>query len=99
MGSQIAARKTTRRGAPFYKNPAMMGKTIGVPGFRMHCRPEVMPVIVEKKMRTWLSILRCPQIDARCKPARARRNLLRLLSRHPEIGRKIGVTVVGIYSL
>jgi hypothetical protein len=65
----------------------------------MHCRPEVTPILVQKRMSKWLSILRCGLVDTRCKPQRARRNLLRLLARHPEIGEKLGITVVGIYSL
>jgi hypothetical protein len=64
----------------------------------MHCRPEVMPVLLEKRMRSWLSIVRYGLGDTRRKP-QARRNLLRLLARHPEIGEKLGITVVGIYSL
>jgi hypothetical protein len=64
----------------------------------MHCSPEVKPVLLEKRMRSWLSILRYGLGGPRCKP-QARRNLLRLLARHPEIGEKLGITVVGIYSL
>jgi hypothetical protein len=66
----------------------------------MHCRAEVMPILVEKRMRRWLSILRWGRlVDPRCKPQTARRNLLRLLSRHREIGEKLGISVVGIYTL
>jgi len=65
----------------------------------MHCRPEVMPILVERRMKKWRSILRCPIIAPGCKPARARRNLLRLLARHEAIAKKLGLTIAGIYSL
>jgi hypothetical protein len=65
----------------------------------MYCRPEVMPILVERRMKKWRSILRCPIIAPECNPARARRNLLRLLARHETIGKKLGLTVAIIYSL
>jgi hypothetical protein len=65
----------------------------------MNARPEVMPILVEKRMRRWLNILWGGSLDRRCKPATARRNLLRLVTRHEGIARKLGITVVGIYSL
>ncbi len=65
----------------------------------MHCREQVMPVLVERKMKKWRSILRCPNIAPQCTPARARRNLLRLLERHEAIGKKLGLTIAGIYAL
>ncbi len=51
----------------------------------MHCRPEVTPIIIERRMKKWRSILRCPIIAPGCSPTRARRNLLRLLARHEAI--------------
>jgi hypothetical protein len=65
----------------------------------MHCRENVMPILIERRMKKWRSILRCPIIAPECSPARARRNLLRLLVRHEAIGKKLGLTVAGIYSL
>ena len=66
----------------------------------MNARPEVMPILVEKRMKKWLAIIRCPLIARKCTPARARRNLIRLLSRYPEIAeRKFNLTIPEIYSL
>ena len=64
----------------------------------MNCRDFLRPVLLEKRMRRWLSILRYGLGDPRRKP-QVRRNLARLLARHPEVGQKVGITVVGIYSL
>jgi hypothetical protein len=50
-------------------------------------------------MRKWLSVLRYPVAYPKCRPARARRNLLRLAARHPEVAGKLGISVVGIYAL
>jgi len=63
----------------------------------MHARPEVKRILIEKRMKRWWSIARCPLIDLNCKPARARRNLLRLLARYPEVGQSLGFSVVGAY--
>jgi hypothetical protein len=64
---------------------------------KMHARPEVKRILIEKRMKRWWSIARCPLIDLNCKPARARRNLLRLLARYPEVGQSLGFSVVGAY--
>ena len=60
----------------------------------MHARPEVARILIKKKMHQWLSI-------ARYRPdrnqAQARRNFLRLLANHPEVGRELGLTVISAY--
>lgn len=64
----------------------------------MNCRAEeVKKVLLEKRMKRWLSILRCGFADKRS--ARARRNLVRLAVRHEAIARELGMTVAVIYSL
>jgi hypothetical protein len=63
----------------------------------MHARPEVMRVLVAKRMKRWYSIARCPLIDLKCKPARARRNCLRLMAKYPEIAEALKLTVVSLY--
>ena len=63
----------------------------------MNARPEVKQILVARKMKRWHSIARHPLFDVKCKPARARRNFLRLLARYPEIGQELGLTVVSAY--
>jgi hypothetical protein len=65
----------------------------------MHCRENVMPILIERRMKKWRSILRCPNIAPGCKPSRARRNLIRLVARHEAIAKKLGLTIAGIYAL
>jgi hypothetical protein len=64
----------------------------------MHARAEVMRVLVAKRMKRWYSIVRCPLVDLRCSPARARRNCLRLMSRYPDIAQALGITVASVYN-
>jgi hypothetical protein len=64
----------------------------------MNARPEVKQILVARKMKKWHLIARHPLFDVKCKPARARRNCLRLMSKHPEIADRLGITVVSLYS-
>ena len=63
----------------------------------MNARPEVKQLLVAKRMKRWYSIARCPLLDLKITPARARRNFLRLIAKYPEIGRELGLTVVSAY--
>lgn len=64
----------------------------------MHARAEVMQVLVAKRMKRWHSIVRCPLIDLKVSTARARRNCLRLMAKHPLIAEALKLTVVSLYS-
>jgi hypothetical protein len=60
----------------------------------MNARPEVKRVLIEKRMRHWLSVARYyPNRN----PAQARRNFIRLVNRHPELARELGLSVVCAY--
>jgi hypothetical protein len=63
----------------------------------MHARPEVKQILIQNKMKRWWSIARCPLIDRKCPPARARRNFLRLLEKYPEVGKRLGLSVTSVY--
>jgi hypothetical protein len=64
----------------------------------MHARPELLPLLIAKRMKRWYSVSRCPLIDPKCKPARARRNCLRLMAKYPEIAEALRIDVVSLYS-
>ena len=64
----------------------------------MRARPEVMRVLLAKRMKRWHSIVRCPLLDLKCPPARARRNCLRLMAKYPEIAHALKLTVVSLYT-
>ncbi len=64
----------------------------------MYARPAVMQVLVAKRMKRWYSIVRCPLLDLKVSTARARRNCLRLMAKHPLIAEALGITVVSLYS-
>jgi hypothetical protein len=64
----------------------------------MHARPVVKRILVAKRMKRWHSIAHCPLIDLKCKPARARRNCLRLMAKYPEIAEALKLTVVSLYT-
>jgi hypothetical protein len=59
---------------------------------------EATNILVAKRMNKWHSIARCPLIDLRRKPARARRNCLRLMAKYPEIAEALKLTVVSLYT-
>jgi hypothetical protein len=63
----------------------------------MHARPDVMRILIAKRMRRWYSIARCPLLDLKCSPARARRNCLRLMAKHPLIAQELLITVASVY--
>ena len=64
----------------------------------MRARPEVMRVLLAKRMKRWHSIARCPLLDLKCAPTRARRNCLRLMAEYPEIAEALKLTVVSLYT-
>jgi hypothetical protein len=62
-------------------------------GFREDEVAHACDTDVDFKLR-WYSIADCPLIDLKCKPARARRNCLRLMAKYPLIAQALGITVV-----
>jgi hypothetical protein len=57
----------------------------------MNARPTVREILIARKLQRWSAIAKCPLIDLRCPPARARKNYQRLFYRHREIAEKIGL--------
>ncbi len=64
----------------------------------MHARPEIREILIRKRMKRWHSIARCPLLDLKCSPARARRNCLRLMAKYPQTAEALKLTVVSLYS-
>ena len=64
----------------------------------MPAKSEVKRILVAKRMKRCYSIARCPLLDLKCSTARARRNCLRLMAKHPQIAQQLGITVVSLYS-
>ena len=63
----------------------------------MRARPEVRDILISHKLRYWSLRAQYPTAFPNCSPLRARRNFLRLLARHPETGRRLGMTVLSGY--
>jgi hypothetical protein len=63
----------------------------------MRARPEIVEILVSRKLRRWSLISKFPIIDPTCPPSRARRNFWRLLKKHPAVGKKMGLTVASVY--
>jgi hypothetical protein len=53
--------------------------------------------LLATKMKKWAIIGRCPGAYPNCSPARARRNFSRLMSRYPELARRLGMTAISAY--
>jgi hypothetical protein len=64
----------------------------------MNARPAVKEVLIQKRIKKWWLIARCPQVDPKCLPVRARRNYLRLVTKYPEVAERLGLTVVSVYA-
>ncbi len=64
----------------------------------MNCRPEIRELLIEKRMRRWWNALKYPLHEVKCPPARARRNVLKLMQRYPLIAERLNLTVVRVYS-
>jgi hypothetical protein len=63
----------------------------------MRARPEVREILIARKLKRWALIAQHPFVDPACPPARARRNFARLLARHPETARRLGMTMLSAY--
>jgi hypothetical protein len=63
----------------------------------MRARPEVRDILIAHKMRYWSLRAQYPSAFPSCSPSRARRNLLKLLARHPETARRLKLDVKSAY--
>lgn len=63
----------------------------------MHARPEIREILIAGKLKRWALIGQHPFVDPTCSPSRARRNFARLLGRHPETARRLGMTLLSAY--
>lgn len=63
----------------------------------MHARPEIQERLVAAKLKRWASIGRCPSAYPNNSCVRARRNFSRLMSRYPELARRLGMTAISAY--
>jgi hypothetical protein len=59
--------------------------------YLMNARPRVREILIARKLQRWSAIAKCPLIDLRCPPARARKNYQRLFYRYRELAEKIGL--------
>ena len=63
----------------------------------MRARPEVRAILICHKMRKWSLIAQYPQMYPTQSASRARRNLLKLLTRYPDLARRMNLTLVSAY--
>jgi hypothetical protein len=63
----------------------------------LHARPEVLEILVAHKMKFWALRAQYPTCFPNCRPSRARRNLLRLLAKYPQIGKRLSLNVLSAY--
>jgi hypothetical protein len=63
----------------------------------MNARPQVREFLIARKLQRWAAISKCPLIDLRCPPARARKNYWRLFHRYREIASRIGLHEWSVY--
>lgn len=63
----------------------------------MRAKPQLREHLLATKMKRWALIGRCPSAYPNCSPERARRNLSRLMSRYPELARRLGMDALSAY--
>jgi len=63
----------------------------------MRAKPQLREHLLATKMKKWAIIGRCPSAYPNCSVARARRNFSRLMSRYPELARRLGMTAISAY--
>ncbi len=63
----------------------------------MRARPEVRDILIAHKMRYWSLRAQYPTTYPNCSPARARRNLSRLLVKYPHIAQRLRLDVLSAY--
>jgi hypothetical protein len=64
----------------------------------MRARPEIRQILIAKKLKRWLLIARHPFVDRDCPPSRARRNYQRLFAKHSELAKRLGLSIVSVYT-
>jgi hypothetical protein len=84
-GSRVLAREA--------QNGSFPGRKVE----RMRARPEVREILIAHKLRYWSLRAQYPSCFPNCRPSRARRNFLRLLAKYPQIGKRLGLTVLSAY--
>jgi hypothetical protein len=63
----------------------------------MRARPEVRDILIAHKLRYWSLRAQYPTAFPNCSASRARRNVLRLLSRHPAVARRLNMDIRSAY--
>jgi hypothetical protein len=63
----------------------------------MRARPEVRAILISHKMRRWSLIAQFPQMYPNQSASRARRNLLKLLARYPDLARNMNLSIASAY--
>jgi len=63
----------------------------------MRARPEVRDILIAHKLRYWSLRAQYPSSFPNCKASRARRNLIKLMARYPELARRMKMTIASAY--
>jgi hypothetical protein len=64
---------------------------------QMHARPTIKALLIRRKLLRWRNVAKCPILDPRCPPWRARKNCWRLLKKYPLEGADLGLTELSVY--
>jgi len=94
-----AAAKCFRFSEPFSILPAKPGSQALAEDFleKMNARPEIREAILIRRMKYWLAIARCPLVNIRVQPWRARKNFWALCKRHPDLAQTHGFGPTSVF--
>jgi len=63
----------------------------------MNCREQIREHLIAERMRHWLMVARHPFVDKRCPKWRARKNFWALVTRYPDLAKRLGLTEVSVF--
>jgi len=63
----------------------------------MNARKPIRDAIIRKRILHWRNAARTPSVYKDISPTRARKNFWRLIGRHPDIARRLGVDEASVY--
>ena len=73
------------------------GEFCGGKSKTMRARPEVRDILIAHKLRYWSLRAQYPSAFPNCSASGARRNVLRLLARHPAVARRLKMDIRSAY--
>ena len=63
----------------------------------MNAKPAIREHLIARRMKYWLDIARTPLMNTKVPTWRARKNFWALQKRHPDLPKRLGLTLVSVF--